>query len=456
MAVLRQYLSVAAVFQLLIEAAWFAAAVVLAVGLQRHGRGLSDVVLVPALVFAALMVSANGLAGLYKSDRSTPLGEFLRRTVGALALATAAAYVAFYALPGGRALQEVLLEIAVLAFLGFVLLRKGFFARANALANRILVVGAGADAVALERALVGFRHGRPEIVGFLPVPGRETLVPEARLLGAAEPLPLAVRRLHVTEIIVAVRDQRGGVVPMDALLECRLAGVPVRSLEAFYELVRGRVPVESLKGSWLVYGEGFRQNWWRTLEKRVIDIAASLVLLALALPVMIAAAIAIALESGAPVFYRQERVGRGGRRFTIWKFRSMRQDAEADGKARWAAAGDPRCTRVGRFIRKTRIDELPQLFNVLVGDLSLVGPRPERPEFVAGLAKEIPFYNARHSVKPGVTGWAQVRYAYGASSEESKKKLEYDLYYVKNHTLLLDVLILLETIRVVLRGEGAR
>jgi lipopolysaccharide/colanic/teichoic acid biosynthesis glycosyltransferase len=168
------------------------------------------------------------------------------------------------------------------------------------------------------------------------------------------------------------------------------------------------------------------------------------------------AAIAIAFESGFPILYRQERVGRGGKIFLIWKFRSMRQDAEADGTARWAQPGDPRITAVGRFIRKTRIDELPQLFNVLMGDLSLVGPRPERPEFVADLAKEIPFYNVRHSVTPGVTGWAQVRYAYGASSYDAKKKLEYDLYYVKNHTLLLDLLILVETVRVVLWGEGAR
>jgi sugar transferase (PEP-CTERM system associated) len=456
MAVLRQYLSVAAIFQLLIEASWFVAAMVLAVGLQRHGRGFSDVVLVPALVFAAMMVSANGLAGLYKSDRKTPIGHFIWRTFGALVLGTAFAYVAFFAVPGGRDLQQVLLDTAVLAFIGFVLLRKGVFARADRLANRVLVIGAGEDAIELEGALEGFRHGKPEIVGFYPVPGRDTLVAERRLLSRYESLPSAIRRLHVTEIIVAVRDQRGGVVPMDQLLECRLAGVPVRTLEGFYELLRGRVPVESLKGSWLIYGEGFRQNWWRTFEKRLVDVVASLALLAVFLPVMVVTAIAIAFESGSPIFYRQERVGRGGKRFVIWKFRSMRLDAEADGKARWAEAGDPRCTRVGRLIRKTRIDELPQLFNVLMGDLSLVGPRPERPEFVAGLAQEIPFYNARHSVKPGVTGWAQVRYAYGASSHDAKKKLEYDLYYVKNHTLLLDVLILIETVRVVLRGEGAR
>jgi exopolysaccharide biosynthesis polyprenyl glycosylphosphotransferase len=170
---------------------------------------------------------------------------------------------------------------------------------------------------------------------------------------------------------------------------------------------------------------------------------------------MVLAAIAIVLESGFPIFYRQERVGRGGKTFTVWKFRSMRTDAEADGQARWAVAGDSRITRVGRFLRKTRIDEMPQLFNVLKGDMSLVGPRPERPTFVADLAKEIPFYNARHSVKPGVTGWAQVRFTYGASIEDAKKKLEYDLYYVKNHSLVLDILILIETVRVVLFQEGA-
>lgn len=456
MAVLRQYLSVAAVGQLLIEAAWFVAAMFLAVGLQRHGRGLSDVVVAPALVFAAVVVAANGFAGLYRSDRKTPLGHFLWRTLGAVTVGTGIAYIALFVIPGGIRVQEVLLEAAVLAFVGFVVLRKGVFARTDQLANRVLVIGAGEEALDLERALEGFRHGKPEIIGFYPVPARKTLVPPARLLSRAERLSAMVRRLHATEIIVAVRDQRGGIVPMDQLLECRLAGIPVRTVEGVYERLRGRVPVETLKGSWLVYGDGFRQNWWRNLEKRVVDVTASLALVALAVPVTVVAAIAIVLESGFPIFYRQDRVGRGGKTFVIWKFRSMRHDAEADGSARWAQPDDPRVTRVGRFLRKTRIDELPQLFNVLKGDLSLVGPRPERPQFVAQLARDIPFYSARHSVKPGVTGWAQVRYTYGASRDDAKNKLEYDLYYVKNHTLLLDVLILFETVRVVLRGEGAR
>jgi sugar transferase (PEP-CTERM system associated) len=456
MAVLRQYLSVAAVGQLLLEAAWFVAALILAIGLQRHGRGLSGFALAPALVYAAVVVAASGLVGLYRSDRKTPLAHFLWRTLGAIALGTAAAYAVLSLIPGGGSVRDVLLDAAVLAFVGFVLLRKTVFARADHFANRVLVVGAGEEAIDLEQALEGFRHGEPDIVGFYPVPGRATLVPSMRLLSRAEPLAAAVQRLRATEIIVAVRDQRGGIVPMDQLLECRLAGVPVRTVEGVYERLRGRVPVDALKGSWLVYADGFRQDWWRTFEKRLVDIVGSLVLLSVTLPVMAVAAIATFLESGFPVLYRQERVGRGGKTFVIWKFRSMYPDAEADGAPRWAQPDDPRVTRVGRFLRKSRIDELPQLLNVLKGDLSLVGPRPERPAFVAQLAREIPFYSARHSVKPGVTGWAQVRYAYGASREEAKKKLEYDLYYIKNHTLLLDVLILFETVRVVLRGEGAR
>jgi sugar transferase (PEP-CTERM system associated) len=454
MAVLRQYLSVTAIYQLLIEATWLFAAMVMAVALQRHGRGLSDLVVAPALIFAALVLTANGVVGLYKSDRK--VGAFLWRAVGALALATGVAYLAFFAIPGGRPFQDVLLEAAVLAFFGSVLLRKWVFGRAATWAHRVIIVGAGNEAAEVEQAMEGFRHGKPEIVGFCGVEGRDVSVAASRLLPAGEPLSAAVRRLRVAEIIVAVRDQRGGAVPMDELLECRLMGVPVRSREAFFERLRGRVPVETLKGSWLVYGEGFRQNWWRNFEKRLIDVVASLVLLTLAIPVMLVAAVAIGLESGFPILYRQTRVGRGGKTFVIWKFRSMRQDAEADGTARWAQAGDPRVTRVGRFIRKARIDELPQLFNVLLGNLSLVGPRPERPEFVTELQKEIPFYNVRHSVKPGLTGWAQVRYVYAASRYDSKKKLEYDLYYVKNHTLLLDLLILVETIRVVLRGDGAQ
>jgi len=208
--------------------------------------------------------------------------------------------------------------------------------------------------------------------------------------------------------------------------------------------------------SWLIYGHGFRQSVLRNVVKRSFDLLVSAVLIVLTAPILLLASLLIAAEGGGPIIFRQERVGFRGRTFTVLKLRSMSRDAEQDGKATWAARNDARITRVGRLIRRFRIDELPQLLNVLKGEMSFVGPRPERPEFVAMLTEQIPFYAVRHSVKPGLTGWEQVRYSYGATVEQSIRKLEYDLYYVKNHTLLLDLVILLETVRVVLLGEGAR
>jgi len=261
--------------------------------------------------------------------------------------------------------------------------------------------------------------------------------------------------LHgIQEVIVAVREQRGGGVPMDQLLTCRIKGVRVVDLAGFCERTQREVPIDSLKGSWLVYGHGFVQGSVRTFVKRLFDIVSSIVLLVVLSPIMIATMIAVPLDSTGPVFYRQRRSGFGGIEFTCLKFRSMHVDSEKDGVARWAVRNDPRTTRVGAFIRKTRIDELPQLFSVLKGEMSLVGPRPERPSFVAQLKDQIPFYDIRHSVKPGITGLAQVRYHYGATLEDARRKHQFDLYYVKNNSLLLDILILIETVSVVMFREG--
>jgi sugar transferase (PEP-CTERM system associated) len=243
---------------------------------------------------------------------------------------------------------------------------------------------------------------------------------------------------------------------MRELLDCKLAGIRVFDITTYFERMLGQIRIDYVNAGWLIFGDGFNQGLYRTLVKRAFDIVCSTVLILVSAIVMVLTAIAIKLESRGPVFYRQERVGANGKTFKVTKFRSMRTDAEKDGKPVWAAAQDSRVTRIGAIIRRTRIDELPQLFNVLKGEMSLVGPRPERPYFVEQLKQEIPYYSVRHSIKPGVTGWAQVKYQYGSTVEDSAEKLQYDLYYVKNHSLFLDFVVLFETVGVVLTGKGAR
>jgi sugar transferase (PEP-CTERM system associated) len=264
-----------------------------------------------------------------------------------------------------------------------------------------------------------------------------------------------VLELRADEIVVAIRDRRG-TLPIRQLLECKLQGITVTEASAFFEREHHHLQLDSLNASWLIFGTGFRQTWFGRLAKRGFDLAASTVLLVLTLPIMLLTAAAIRLDSSGPVLYWQTRVGRGNTNFEMCKFRSMREDAERDGVAKWATGDDDRVTRVGRVIRKLRIDELPQIINVLRGEMSFVGPRPERPFFVNQLSEQIPYFLARHSIRPGITGWAQVRYPYGASVDDARQKLQYDLYYVKNHTLFLDILILLETVKVVVFGRGAR
>jgi sugar transferase (PEP-CTERM system associated) len=260
--------------------------------------------------------------------------------------------------------------------------------------------------------------------------------------------------MKAKEIVVATDDRRG--MPVTQLLHCKIAGINVVDYQTFWERENGRIDIEALQPSWLIFSDGFRQGAIVNAVKRGFDVATSLLLLAFTLPIIGLAALAVRLESPGHILYRQERSGFGGKSFTLLKFRSMRSDAEGDGAPVWARDADPRVTRVGAIIRKYRIDELPQLWNVLRGNMSFVGPRPERPFFVKQLAEQIPFYSERHAVKPGITGWAQVNYPYGASLEDARQKLAYDLYYVKNRTLFLDIVILIHTIRVILFREGAR
>jgi sugar transferase (PEP-CTERM system associated) len=322
--------------------------------------------------------------------------------------------------------------------------------------RKVLVYGSGTRALA-----VGERVKRPssnaELVCYFASPNeREHLAFTFGRLGEGQTLTDLVRANGVDEIVVALSERRGGSMPMRELLDCKLSGVRVTDIATYFEQTAGQIRLDAVSAGWLIFGEGFNQGFLRTTVKRLFDIVCALGLLVLASPVMLIAALTIRLESPGAILYRQERVGLEGKPFNVVKFRSMRSDAEKDGVPRWATAGDCRVTRVGKVIRKLRIDELPQLLSVLFGHMSLVGPRPERPYFVDQLTKDIPFYAVRHSVKPGVTGWAQVSYQYGSSQEDTINKLQYDLYYVKNHSLFLDLVILFETVGVVLTGKGAQ
>jgi sugar transferase (PEP-CTERM system associated) len=455
--VLRQYVPAAIVIQVVLEAMLLSTTVLLAIRLSPNYDGsLGAGAVALATGFAVLVISMNAAFGLYNTGNGNGLIKAVALNALALAIGVGAVYAASYLLPQGRRLQDALAVAVVMALLGLVALRQvtGIVLRGRAPDHRVLIVGTSAEALMVAQGLAESHAREIDVVGFYPVSERtDTFLPAGRIF-AHEPIDAVAARLAVKEIVIAVRDQRGGVLPLRQLLDCRARGVRVTNLCGFFERLRGEVPIESLKASWLIYGDGFRQGRIRARVKRVTDIAASVVLLILAAPVMAITALAIVIESGGPVLYRQERVGCRGRLFTVIKFRSMRHDAEKHG-ARWATSNDERITRVGRLIRRTRIDELPQLFNVLIGDMSLVGPRPERPKFVEALTAEIPFYALRHSVKPGLTGWAQVRFHYGASVEDARRKLQYDLYYVKNNSIALDLWILLETVRVVLSGEGA-
>jgi sugar transferase (PEP-CTERM system associated) len=429
--------------------------------LGPYGVGTTSAV-VPAVQFALIMTALGVVFSLFRVGEPKSLTVVFLRTAVVLAVGFPIAYGLFGYDAAGNVGRQVLGTACLYALAGVVLIRTAVSAvqGAGVGLQRILIVGTGAEALAVER-VINQGPRRSVVVGFYPAGADDGVVMRDVTGGAATFPPSAnlasiVQRFKVDEVIVAVRDQRGGVLPMRDLLDCRVQGVPVRDLSAFYERVRGEVPIESLKASWLIYGDGFVQDGVRTVVKRIFDATLAAVLLLLSLPVMFLAGLAIFLESGKPIFLWQERVGRGGRPFLCVKFRSMRVDAEGDGVARWASANDSRITPVGRILRKLRIDELPQLFNVLSGEMSLVGPRPERPSFVADLKERIRFYDLRHSIKPGITGWAQIRYPYGASVEDAERKLQYDLYYIKNHSLALDVLIIMETVRVVLFGEGAQ
>lgn len=427
----------------------------------RYSQGSLSLVDAPetlsytAMAYATAMTISMISVGLYQ--RGLPFSAGLLVRVGlSFLIASVAMSVVFYTFPDLVVGRGVMTYAMLFTFAGVLGLRSLFFRLTNSdlQATKVLVLGTGRQArmiADLEPRQPGFR-----VVGYVHVNASETSIARERWLAHDRSLMDMVLEYEVDEIVVAPDDRRLRL-PVDQILDCKMSGTMVLDLLSFFEKETSRIKLDVLHPSWIFFSDGFRLSGVAQYSKRALDLAAGGVIFLVAWPFMLLVAAAIMLESGGkgPVLFHQVRVGINGRTFRVHKFRSMRTDAEADGVPRWATKNDSRITRVGAVIRKTRLDELPQVFNVLRGEMSLVGPRPERPEFVEQLEKEIPFYAERHRVKPGLTGWAQLSYPYGATISDARNKLEFDLYYVKNASAFLDLIILLETVEVVLWGKGA-
>jgi sugar transferase (PEP-CTERM system associated) len=412
-----------------------------------------------ALLFSFVMLTVMTAFGLYGSALHKYDREYHVRFLASFPAGAFVMVIIFYVVPASFLGRGIMALSFLFSLILTTLVRWVFFRIVGdeTFKRRVLVLGSGSRAAEVEALLsrLGSRAGF-HLVGFVlcgdEQPGRD----KSKLLGDCNALRSLVETHRVDEIVVGVRDRRNGHFPISKLLECKLEGLGIVDLPTFFERETGHVQLSSLSASWMVFSEGFSKTGLQKILKRAFDICVSAALLLVTLPIILLAALAIWFETGRPILYRQKRVGESGQIFEILKFRSMRADAEKDGIARWAKENDDRITRVGKYLRLTRIDELPQLINVLRGDMSFVGPRPERPPFVSELSRKVPFYASRHSVKPGITGWAQIRYPYGASVDDAVQKLQFDLYYVKNHSLFLDFVILLQTTQVVLFGQGAR
>jgi sugar transferase (PEP-CTERM system associated) len=385
--------------------------------------------------------------------------ELVLRLVQALGLAWVALAISFYAFPSlalGRSIALIALPLALGLMVGWRISIHWLLGHPG-IGERILIVGSGNLAVELAREVLNRPDAGYRIAGFVGTDsellGKSLINP--RVIGLTEQLGEVVKREGIDRIVVAMGERRGQF-PTDKLLQLSLTGeVSIEEGAAFYERLTGRVSLNMIRPSWLIFTGRGRQAKLSALTRTAVHRAIAFIGVVLSLPVVILTIILIKLDSKGPIFYKQERVGRNGRTFVLTKFRSMRVDAEQDGPV-WATKGDDRATRVGRILRTSRIDEIPQFWNILKGEMNFVGPRPERPHFVAQLAQEIPFYEQRHLIAPGLTGWAQIKYPYGASTEDARQKLQYDLFYIKNQSLILDAIIMFETIKIILFGRGAQ
>jgi sugar transferase (PEP-CTERM system associated) len=411
------------------------------------------------LLFTGATFVCSMAFGLYSGRQRARAVGILFRVMASVGAAVALTAVGLYLIPHLWIGRPVLGIAGILVILILLVLRLGFLRLVgdSPFKRHVLVYGAGRRAASILRLRRRSDRRGFVVTGFVPPPGEGLAVPSERLAQLDGTLLDLCRRHEIDEVVVAMEERRQ-TFPIRELLDCRLAGIDVIDVVSFLERETGRVRIDVLNPSWLIFGQGFKRGSFRLQSARVFDLLAALTLLVLSCPCMLVTAVAIKLEDGwrAPLLYVQERVGFAGRVFKLLKFRSMRVDAEAAGQALWAKENDSRVTRVGSVIRKLRIDELPQILNVLKGEMGLVGPRPERPQFVEQLTEKIPYYVERLSVKPGITGWAQLCYPYGASERDALEKLQYDLYYIKNGNLLFDIAILMQTAEVVLMGKGAR
>jgi sugar transferase (PEP-CTERM system associated) len=398
------------------------------------------------------------LRDVYDLNQTLSTSQFLTRLTQALSLGVLSLVFLTSVFPGlmpdGTAAAMAAVFICTFLTLWHLLIR--LWVKVRIPPSNLLILGTGGLARELVSEILRRPHLGMGVRGFVAQDAAllGMTVTESMVIGIYDELPELVERSGVDRIVVAINDRRG-TLPVDSLLKLKTEGVAIEEAATVYERVTGKIAIENLKPSWLVFNSGFQVSRSLLVQKRLLSILASVVLLLLFLPVILVVMVLIKLGSPGPIFHRQERVGQGGRTFTIWKFRSMYQDAEKQTGPMWAEKNDKRVTKVGKLLRRTRLDELPQLYNVLRGDMSLVGPRPERPHFVHDLAEKIPFYQLRHAVKPGVTGWAQVNYQYGNSVEDAIEKLQYDLFYIKHMSCLLDLIIMVETIKTVLVRHGS-
>jgi len=377
----------------------------------------------------------------------------LLQAAGAASILIALLYLVAPSLALGHQIFVSSLVIFLIAIVAWRLVFQRL-AYSSQLEQRVLIVGTGPIARMIAREMQNRHEFGYRVLGFVSEQQRSAAV-DTSVIGASDDIPRLVEGLQIDRIVVGISDRRGHL-PTSELLTAKLAGAQVEDAASMYERLTGKILVDNLKPSWLIFSDGFVVSRWTRFVKRGADVVLASIAFVVTAPLMVVTALAVYLESDGPIFYRQERVGENGRPFTLYKFRSMRADAEQAGTPVWARDDDDRVTRVGRIIRTLRLDELPQLWNVIQGDMSFVGPRPERPYFVEQLATEIPFYIQRHSVKPGLTGWAQIKYRYGASVEDAIEKLRYDLYYIKHLSIALDLSIVFDTVKVILFGRGAR